>query len=479
MRTLASRLGLSISGVLLVGAWAALAVAQPTTDAGMPAAVGPESPAVGPESPVAGGEGETPDADADAPPSDDPSPEPAASDEEAPAAQPAAAESWSGGSSAASDESEASDGYDPDANPQRTMRLATGDLLTLRASLFEFTFGGLLQVWAVPFVGDDASRTLGAPVDTEGFVLRRARFGVRGSILTHTTFELVWDFVDSRLDSGSVSTGRVYEAEIGYRRLEFAELGFGIRRVPFARADLAPSWGLEMTDVPYALHNWHFPLSGFRTIVPPRSVGATISGRLPMTRYALGLYNASGSPSAGPDSAGFIGAARLEIAPLGAVTDYQGPRIPQDPAYDEPRVSLGVGSYLWGDTPGNQLGVTADLVFQWNRIYLEGAFVWSAFRPDETGFEPSSMVLSDTTQMAFHGQLGVWIFPGYLELATRFEAWNPRTEDTDRTLSAIRGALNYYFIGHRIKAQLEYTHRMESGTSADDDQLVLGLSLRL
>ncbi|MCC7538306.1 MAG: hypothetical protein IT379_18925, partial [Deltaproteobacteria bacterium] len=345
---------------------------------------------------------------------------------------------------------------------------------------FEFTFGGLLQVWAVPFLGNDARRSLGAPVDTEGFVLRRARFGVRGSILTHTTFELVWDFVDSHLDdSSTISTGRVYEAEIGYRRLEFAELAFGVRRIPFARADLAPSWGHQMTDVPFAFRDWHFSRSAFRTIVPPRSVGATISGRLPMTRYAIGLYNASGSPNAGPDAAGFIGALRLEVAPMGSVTDYEGPRLPQDEHYDTPRFALGVGSYLWGDPVGNQLGLTGDLVFQWNRIYLEAAFVWSAYRPDESGFDPSSMVLSDTTQIAFHAQLGAWIVPGYLELATRFELWNPRTEDDDRSLTALRGALNYYFIGHRIKAQLEYTARIESGASVEDDQLVLALSLRM
>lgn len=480
-RTIADHLCL----VLALCLPAAAASAQPAPGGGTPGAVGPESPAVGPESPgspdptgtddEAGGQGaRSAEDDAAATPEAEEAGQPAPADQ---AAQPVAASPDIAGTDTATMESSGG-GYEPDDNPQRHMRLATGDLLTLRANLFEFTFGGLLQVWAVPFLMNDARRSLGAPVDTEGFVLRRARFGVKGSILQHTTFELVWDFVDSRLDSGRISTGRIYEAEIGYRRFEFAELGFGIRRVPFSRSDLAPSWGLQMTDVPFALQDWSGG-TAYRSIVPPRSIGATLSGRLPLMRYAIGVYNASGSPNAGPDAAGFIGSARLELVPMGSVTEYQGARLPQDPDYDQPRASVGLGGYLWGDPAGDQAGFTADLAFQWNRVSLEAALFWATFSPADDGFAAPAEVLGDITQLAVHAQLGVFLVPGYLELAARFELWNPSVDAEDAALSALRGALNYYLLGHRVKAQLEYTHRMEAGTAQDDDQLVLGLSLRL
>ncbi len=54
-----------------------------------------------------------------------------------------------------------------------------------RRGSFSLSIGGMIQVMAAPYVGDDAAMSLKDPMDTEGFRVRRARLAFGGTLYRH------------------------------------------------------------------------------------------------------------------------------------------------------------------------------------------------------------------------------------------------------------------------------------------------------
>jgi hypothetical protein len=77
-------------------------------------------------------------------------------------------------------------------------------------------------------------------------------------------------------------------------------------------------------------------------------------------------------------------------------------------------------------------------------------------------------LIGEVNQRAFFVQAGYFILPGWVELVARFEDWDTNTDvDDEADLQAISGGVNAYLLRDRIKAQLQYTHRMEPNAAED------------
>ena len=104
----------------------------------------------------------------------------------------------------------------------------------------------------------------------------------------------------------------------------------------------------------------------------------------------------------------------------------------------------------------------------------------NAVPPFDTEGIPS--VLAERTSLGGYGQVVVSILPGILEAAVRVGGYDDNTalEDAGDRLD-IAGGVNLYLPGGRLKAQLDFVHRIELVESyvTSNDSLILQIQARL
>ena len=60
-----------------------------------------------------------------------------------------------------------------------------------------------------------------------------------------------------------------------------------------------------------------------------------------------------------------------------------------------------------------------------------------------------------------YGQVGYMVLPRHLEAAVRYSLVDPDTDQDDDSRTEYQGAVSYYFSGHPLKLQAEFTHRRD------------------
>jgi len=86
----------------------------------------------------------------------------------------------------------------------------------------------------------------------------------------------------------------------------------------------------------------------------------------------------------------------------------------------------------------------------------------------ESSSQAGTGVNAEADRLAFSVAAGYFVIPDRLELAARFEWYDPDREVQDPALAlwAATGGVNWYVWGERVKAQLDYTHRHEREATA-------------
>lgn len=343
-------------------------------------------------------------------------------------------------------------------------RLASGDpIFEIRNDPFSLALHGLLQVQAAPYVQSRARKSNGDAADVEGFLLRRARLGIDGSLVGGVTYAFQYEFFDGA-PATAAGGSRLLDATIGYERYPLAQLAFGAQKVPFSKIAITSSSNLQLIERPFSARQ----IPNVLALVPDRQLGATISGDLiGAAEYSIGVFNGNETMFRGDDNGGLLYAARLELHPLGTTGDSQAAFYPIDEGYRRLRVALGGDIYYNDDAAGTQLAWSADLTLKWRGLSLTAEWLMANFEPTSDPTRPPELI-GEVDQRAFFAQAGFFIVPGRVEIAARFEDWDTNTDVDDASdLQAISGGLNVYLLRDRIKAQVQYTHRREPNASED------------
>lgn len=345
------------------------------------------------------------------------------------------------------------------------------DLVVLDGGFAQITLIGLLQVEALPWLGEDALIVNGDPADAQGFSLRRARFGVNGYAWGDVEFELSFEAESDGVD--------LLDAWVAWRPI--IGLGFvvGAKKVPFSRSALMGAGEAALSD--RAL--------GVRALAPFRQVGLTVEGDVGngIARYWLGAYNGfqrrasfglGYEESTALDGNRFTRlayAARVELAPLGPVGDGM-------PDFTRGGLRVGVGgSFFYDDGKSVEtLGWEVDAIMKVAGFHL--AIEWlndSAEPADQPTVEAPLFGAID--RMALSAEAGYLIIGDRLGVAARFELLDDNTEqDNSGDQIVIAAGLQYYLHRQHLKAMLEFTHREElEGPSLDNDALLLQVQLGL
>ena len=325
------------------------------------------------------------------------------------------------------------------------------DDLDARMELFKrgpvtLNVGGVIQVQAGFYVGDEAQMRQHDSMDTEGFRIRRARLGFGGNFLRHWKYYLAADFKEVYDGGGN----EILDAKIVWTRFSAARVSVGLDKVPFSRFAMNSSSRLTLVERPLTTQK----------MAPDRRVGVTVLGDMAGLEYAAGFYNGSTGVTQGNMMGGMAAAASLQYHVFGK---------PQEFVPGPLRLAVGGGFMYNSDAGMDKLRAAGHLDLRMFRVQLLGEFLYEQGSPQEEPLGDSTA--GDYTRLGAAGELSVFIWRKYLQVALRYEYVQDNVDvKTYGTEQLFTGGVNLFLFEHRLKLQLNYTHRSETeGQTLDND----------
>lgn len=321
----------------------------------------------------------------------------------------------------------------------------------LRRGPFTLNMGGLIQVQGAFYVGDEAAIQFHDPADSEGFRIRRARFGFSGQLLADIGYYLAVDLKDAVTAAMGGSVGNeVLDAMITWNRYSVIQIAAGVDRVPFSTFALLSSSELALIERPLMV----------TLLAPDRRVGLRVSGQLGALDYAAGLFNGSEGVTSGNRLAGIAAGVRADYHVLGRHVGF----VPRDLG-----LAIGAGYVYENGLAVNSHRAAVGLQAEGYRARLTGELLWFRSSPDEVpAGEPDAGVV---TRWGAAGELSLFVWREHVELAGRYE----RFHDNERLVEfgrqqLISAGMNIYFCRHRFKLQANYVRRWElTGPDVQND----------
>lgn len=405
------------------------------------------------------------------------------------------------------EEPEPSSGPDFTLDPGRGFTVSAGDA-------FSLTVLSRIQLRSsITITGDDADPDgdLELGNDTQ---IRTLRLWLRGSVLDpHVRYGIQLAFGGNDFETLRVTTrgamadttaattnpSPIFDAFLELTHLRDLSVRFGQFFVPFDRARTIREFALQSVDRAEVI----------RELTLDRDVGIAVysndlfgwGGRL---GYQLGVFGGDGRNRFGTHEPGFLYVARVSVRPMGSFDeDVEGdlvhtaePRLMIGGAFafnhqtdrrrstygDPYEIYSGLNVSLDGGPAQPRSAVTfdtlhaaADLAFKWQGFYLLSEVVWrQATTPSHVvTFERDATTVTSTlfsrdawgylVQVSYATTTLADLFQ--LEAWGRFEQMVP-IGPTDPELIAnvnarghgVAGGINFYFNGHQLKAQLDWTH---------------------
>jgi polyhydroxyalkanoate synthesis regulator phasin len=253
-------------------------------------------------------------------------------------------------------------------------------------------------------------------------------------------------------------------------------------KVPFDREFLTSAFNLQLID--RSIANNEFSVQ--------RDVGLQVSGQPigELLEYRLGVFNGSGANQVNVDR-DFMYIGRLVFTPFGPVP-YSQAAVGKP---DKPLLAVGVaGALMPSLNPGERKSLagvlgntqiipvrsdviqfTSDIAFQYQNFSFEGAYYFRTIDPKEpTNFGKENAY-------GFFVQGGYFLIPKHLEVAARYSFVNPdnpiKIEDDKK--KEITAGISYYFAGHPLKIQGNYSFFQTEAIPRDRDEHLAQVELTL
>jgi phosphate-selective porin OprO/OprP len=281
------------------------------------------------------------------------------------------------------------------------------------------------------------------------------------------------------------------DAWINYRFSDAAQLQAGQFKMPFSRQELTSDGALQFVDRANAVD----------VFKPSYDVGAMAQGKIAggMLAWNAGLFNGTGQSGTRTTNSG-AWAARIVFSPFGEVR-YSEPDLENTP---KPLLSLGAGYFantlkrnanatfldtsstipaysgtsgwlgkaaantaIFDNTERVDVGTYGfDAAFRWRGLSAQGEYFGGKAEGQNRGGTVHSR--------GYYGQAGYFLLPKKLEVAARYSSVDANREKSQDLQVEVTGALSYYFDGHNLKLQGDYTniHAQVAGKQATDDKQV-------
>lgn len=292
------------------------------------------------------------------------------------------------------------------------------------------------------------------------FSVQRARLGLRGNaFLKDLKYQLFLNVY-----SGDQNAVSLFDWFADYTPLP--ELGF---RVGQSKVPYAVQWNISAANLQFVERTTVD--ANFRL---DRDTGVTLHGRLfDMLSYDLGVYNGEGTNKNNPDDK-HLYVARLTLEPLGRY-----PMAESDLARSKSPLLLLSAAFAYNNDVASH-----------TRPNLNGRLTETALgRSDVTGWngfaglkwmgasaqaeyhrrkiDPEDSTKDHETAVGFYAQAGYLVWKNTLEVAGRYEYFDPNDDLGDNLRQEYGGAVNWFFAGHRNKVQADF-FRINTQSQTED-----------
>jgi phosphate-selective porin OprO/OprP len=279
------------------------------------------------------------------------------------------------------------------------------------------------------------------------------------------------------------------DAWINYRFTDAVQIQAGQFKIPFSRQELTSDGALQFVDRANAV-------DAFK---PSYDVGTMVQGKVAggVLAWNAGLFNGTGQSGTRTTNSG-AWAARVIFNPFGEMR-YSEADLENTPS---PLLSLGAGYFantlkrnanstfldtttstppyagtagwlgkaaantaIFDNTERVDVGTYGfDAVFKWRGFSAQGEYFGGKAEGQNRGRTVHSR--------GYYGQAGYFLLPKKLEVAARYSSVDPNREKTQDLQVEVTGAVSYYFEGHNLKLQGDYTniHTQLAGKQATDDK---------
>jgi hypothetical protein len=348
------------------------------------------------------------------------------------------------------------------------------DLLERKAGPLRIAPVVLMQVQALPYVGNESYLQAGDLGERGGFRLRRGRFGLAGTLYRRVPFKIT-----AELSSDDKGTVRLHDAWFGYDRFKPLQVFAGARDVPFSRSALVDAGDSALIERPLAV----------RAMAPFHQLGLSAEGGFwsGALNYAIGVYNGvsrtdqffegytENAAILGNRWGGLTYAARLRGDPLGDLG-----RTVEDLEHDKFRLSFGSSFFFSNGGTRNIFGIGGDVLIHVRGLHVLGEFLGSRTELRAEPTQPTSQS-ANVQSLSVVGEIGYVVLRKRLGITARFEWLNPNTGASDESDGwLLTGGISYHVLRDLLKAQLDYTHRQEiHGRTLANDALVFQFQLNL
>ena len=346
------------------------------------------------------------------------------------------------------------------------------DSLKLSVGPLTFIPVVLIQAQVLPYVGDDAFAAQGDPADSEGFRLRRGRFGAEIDITDQARARVSFE-----LGSREDGEARIHDAYLAYVGFPYLQAWGGAMTVPFSRSEIAGSESQALTERPLAV----------RSMAPGQQVGLVARGDVGdhVFTYDAGVFNGFSRTDQfysgylqnyaplGNRFEGLAYVARVATEPVGALSDPIA-----DETHQSPRFGLGA-SYYYSD--GGSRGVHSvegDALLHAEGFHLLAEALFANVVPKADPTEPTYAV-ADVKSLGIVAEAGYMIFVDLLGLTARFEYIDSAMGvDDEGDNWVFGGGATVMFFDGMVRSTVEFEHREEMfGLSLANDALIFQAQL--
>ena len=275
------------------------------------------------------------------------------------------------------------------------------------------------------------------PVKFDGFDIRRAYIGLRGSINPYWGYRLQADFANSP---------RLMDAYAEFKYNDYINVQFGQTLLPFSLENLTSNSKTDFIDRSQIIESLVSRKGDVIGDQNGRDIGVQAGGVLlklngkSLVDYKIGLFNGAGINGGDKNKTKDV-VARIVIHPftgldLGA--SY----------YD------GVGNYgTPADNKGrNRLG--AELSYEWSSLSIKGEYI-----KGKDGI---------INREGYYAQAGYYVIPQKLQFLAKLDSFDPDTDIDNNKLSWYVAGLNLY-LNQNVRFQFNYSFREEEGTNVKNN----------
>ncbi|RNC66324.1 MAG: porin [Desulfuromonadales bacterium] len=391
-----------------------------------------------------------------------------------------------------------------------------GISLTSPDENFQLNIGGQIQARYSYLDRDtDNDSSTASALNTSRFEIKRAKLLLGGYAFTKdVTYKLDMNFIN--ISSGTTKNGGLLESVwLNYRLLDEVQFKFGQNKVQFGRQFITSTSNNQFVD--------SSPVT--TAFAPGYDTGIEIYGKVAkgLFTYSFGGFGGVGQNTFRSSNDNSFNA-RLVLNPLGEMAYSEA----DTENSEKPLLSIGA-NYNFNTLNGTSGGGTSNLEtnnlnytktisttdplsapgwfgmgnsatvlttatkrinnlqesVDFNSVGFDAAFKWQGLSlQGEYMLGQAKGSNSDNIVRAqgYYAQAGYFVIPKHLELAARYSYIDPNRDVSNDLWVETTGAVSWYFIGHNLKLQADYSNIHRQGriastnpsatANATDDQLV-------